>query len=104
MSTSRPMNLPSRYLESWVFLNLNVQQVLAQVNAQVNLQNVVIDVSNVLNDTQIQLLVQALNSNPQASLNATQLTSAMQRQGQLTSSEHVVGYHQGKIYKKHNRR
>jgi len=85
-------------------INLNVQQVLAQVNAQINLQNVVVDVSNVLNDTQIQLLVQALNSNPQASLNATQLTSGLQRQGQLTSSEHVVGYNQGKIYKKHSKK
>ncbi|PYR93229.1 MAG: hypothetical protein DMF84_09540 [Acidobacteria bacterium] len=61
-------------------VNVNVQQLLAsvQVQANLNVQDVIVNLSDILNDNQIQLLVQALNTNPQAALNANDLTSALQ--------------------------
>ena len=44
---------------------------------QANAQDVALDISNVLNDNQVQVLVQALNTNPTASQNAQQLTTQL---------------------------
>jgi hypothetical protein len=78
-------------------INVNVSQVMA--NAQVNAQDVVVDVSDVLNHNQIQALVEALNTNPQASANAERLTTGLQDQGVLGPTERVIGATGGKLYK-----
>jgi hypothetical protein len=81
-------------------VNVNVQQLLAsvQVMANLNVQDVIVNLSDILNDNQIQLLVQALNTNPQAALNANDLTSALQGSGVLDPSEWVVGVTGSQIY------
>jgi hypothetical protein len=81
-------------------VNVNVQQVLAsvQLTANLNVQDVIVNVSDVLNDNQIQALVQALNTNPQASMNASDLTSALQQAGALDPSQWVVGVTGSEIY------
>ncbi len=81
-------------------VNVNVQQLLAsvQVQANLNVQDVIVNLSDILNDNQIQLLVQALNTNPQAALNASDLTSALQSSGVLAPSEWVVGVTGSQIY------
>jgi hypothetical protein len=81
-------------------VNVNVQQLLAsvQVQANLNVQDVVVNISDILNDNQIQALVQALNTNPQAALNANDLTSALQSAGVLDPSQWVVGVTGSQIY------
>jgi hypothetical protein len=81
-------------------VNVNVQQVLAsvQLTANLNVQDVIVNVSDVLNDNQIQALVQALNTNPQAAMNANDLTSALQQAGALDPTEWVVGVTGSEIY------
>jgi hypothetical protein len=81
-------------------VNVNVQQVLAsvQLTANLNVQDVIVNVSDVLNDNQIQALVQALNTNPQASMNASDLTSALQQAGSLDPMQWVVGVTGSEIY------
>lgn len=81
-------------------VNVNVQQLLAsvQLQATVNVQDVIVNVSDVLNNLQVQALVQALNTNPQASLNANTLTSALQQSGALDPGEWVVGVTGSQIY------
>jgi hypothetical protein len=81
-------------------VNVNVQQLLASVQliANLNVQDVVVDVSDVLNDVQIQALVQALNTNPQAALNANSLTSALQSAGVMQPDELAVGVTGSQIY------
>jgi hypothetical protein len=76
-------------------VNVNVQQLVANVNVQ----NAVIDISNLLNGNQIQALVQALNDNPQATQNSQRLTSALQKKGALAKNERVVGVKEDKVYK-----
>jgi hypothetical protein len=81
-------------------VNVNVQQLLAsvQVQATLNVQDVIVNLSDILNDNQIQLLVQALNTNPQAALNANDLTSALQGSGLIDPSQWVVGVTGSQIY------
>jgi hypothetical protein len=81
-------------------VNVNVQQVLAsvQLTANLNVQDVIVNVSDVLNDNQIQALVQALNTNPQAAMNASDLTSALQQAGAINPTEWVVGVTGSEIY------
>lgn len=81
-------------------VNVNVQQLLAsvQVQANLNVQDVIVNLSDILNDNQIQALVQALNTNPQAALNANDLTSALQSAGALDPSQWVVGVTGSQIY------
>ena len=81
-------------------VNVNVQQVLAsvQLTANLNVQDVIVNVSDVLNDNQIQALVQALNTNPQALMNASDLTSALQQAGALDPTQWVVGVSGSGIY------
>jgi hypothetical protein len=81
-------------------VNVNLQQVLAAVSAQanVNVQDVLVNVSNVANDLQVQALVQALNTNPQASLNANRLTAELQSAGLLQPGQFVVGVTGTEIY------
>ena len=85
-------------------VNVNIQQLLAsvQVIANVNVQDVVVNVSDILNDNQIQALVQALNTNPQAALNANDLTSALQQAGVLDPNQWVVGVTGSQIYENRN--
>lgn len=85
-------------------VNVNIQQLLAsvQVIANVNVQDVVVNLSDILNDTQIQALVQALNTNPQAALNANDLTSALQQAGVLDPSQWVVGVTGSQLYENRN--
>jgi hypothetical protein len=71
--------------------NFNIQQLLVSVQLIANVQDTVINVTDVLNDFQIQALLQLLNSNPVASLNATELSLALQRSGVLAPGETVVG-------------
>src|SRR5207248_5985110 len=61
-------------------VNVNIQQVVAQVSVQ----NLVVSVSDVLNNNDIQVLLQALNQNPQASQNAQRLTDALKQQNALS--------------------
>jgi hypothetical protein len=81
-------------------VNVNVQQLLAsvQVQANLNVQDVIVNLSDILNDNQIQALVQALNTNPQAALNANDLSSALQTSGLLDPSQWVVGVTGSQIY------
>ena len=81
-------------------VNVNIQQLLASVQliANINVQDVIVNVSDVLNDNQIQALVQALNTNPQAALNANELSSALQQAGVLDPSQLVVGVTGAHIY------
>jgi hypothetical protein len=81
-------------------VNVNVQQLLAsvQVQANLNVQDVIVNLSDILNDNQIQALVQALNTNPQAALNANDLSSALQSSGMLDPSQWVVGVTGSQIY------
>lgn len=72
-------------------INFNIQQLMLSVQFVTNVQDTVINVTDVLNDFQIQLLIQALNSNPVASLNATELSFALQQAGMLAPGETVVG-------------
>jgi hypothetical protein len=72
-------------------INFNIQQLLVSIQFVTNVQDTVINVTDVLNDFQIQALVQALNSNPVASLNASELSLALQQSGVLTPGEAVVG-------------
>jgi hypothetical protein len=72
-------------------INFNIQQLLVSIQLVTNVQDTVINVTDVLNDFQIQALVQLLNSNPVASLNATELSLALQQSGQLAPGETVVG-------------
>jgi hypothetical protein len=72
-------------------INFNIQQLLVSIQLVANVQDTVINVTDVLNDFQIQALVQALNSNPVASLNATELSLALQQSGLLAPGETVVG-------------
>jgi len=76
-------------------VNVNVQQVMANVSVQ----NLVVSVSDVLNKNDIQVLLQALNDNPQASQNAARLTDQLQQRGALQPTERVVGLANGRIYK-----
>jgi hypothetical protein len=76
-------------------VNVNIQQVMANVSVQ----NLVVSVSDVLNNNEIQVLLQALNNNPQASQNAARLTDELQQRGALQPNERVVGYTNGRIYK-----
>jgi hypothetical protein len=71
--------------------NLNIQQLLVSIQLSLNLQDAVINVNDVLNGFQIQALIQALNSNPVALLNATNLSLALQQSGLLAPGETVVG-------------
>jgi hypothetical protein len=72
-------------------INFNIQQLLVSIQLVTNVQDTVINVTDVLNDFQIQALVQLLNSNPVASLNATELSFALQQSGLLAPGETVVG-------------
>lgn len=72
-------------------VNFNIQQLLVSIQLVTNVQDTVINVTDVLNDFQIQALLQLLNSNPVASLNATELSLALQQSGQLAPGETVVG-------------
>ena len=72
-------------------VNFNIQQLLVSIQFVTNVQDTVINVTDVLNDFQIQLLLQLLNSNPVASLNATELSLALQQSGLLAPGETVVG-------------
>jgi len=72
-------------------INFNIQQLLVSIQFVTNVQDTVINVTDVLNDFQIQALVQLLNSNPVASLNATELSLALQGSGLLAPGETVVG-------------
>jgi hypothetical protein len=72
-------------------INFNIQQLLVSIQLVTNVQDTVINVSDVLNDFQIQALLQLLNSNPVASLNATELSFALQQSGMLSPGETVVG-------------
>jgi len=76
-------------------INVNVQQVVANVS----IQNLVVSVSDVLNNNDIQVLLQALNQNPQASQNAKRMTDSLRQQNVLSPAERVVGYTNGKVYK-----
>jgi hypothetical protein len=71
--------------------NLNIQQLLLSVQLVLNVQDTVVNLTDVLNDFQIQALVQALNSNPIALLNASDLTRALQQSGMMAPDETVVG-------------
>jgi hypothetical protein len=72
-------------------INFNIQQLLVSIQLVTNVQDTVINVTDVLNDFQIQALLQLLNSNPVASLNATDLSVALQQSGLLAPDETVVG-------------
>jgi hypothetical protein len=72
-------------------INFNIQQLMVSIQFVTNIQDTVINVTDVLNDFQIQLLLQLLNSNPVASLNATELSFALQQSGALAPGETVVG-------------
>jgi hypothetical protein len=75
-------------------VNVNVQQLMAAVQAQANVPvqaDVIVNLSNIANDLQVQALVQALNTNPQASMNANDLTSALRSAGLIDPSQFVVG-------------
>jgi hypothetical protein len=72
-------------------INFNIQQLMVSIQFVTNVQDTVINVTDVLNDFQIQALVQLLNSNPVASLNATELSLALQQSGVLAPGETVVG-------------
>lgn len=76
-------------------VNINVQQVMANVSVQ----NLVVSVSDVLNNNEIQVLLQALNSNAQANQNASRLTEALRQRQALAPNERVVGAANGKIFK-----
>jgi hypothetical protein len=76
-------------------INVNVQQVMATVA----LRDIVIDVSDVLNENQIQSLVQALDTNPQAAQNAERLTRELRGQDVLEPDERVVGVLEDRVYK-----
>ena len=80
-------------------VNLNVESALANVSVNANAQDVAVNVSEVLNDVQAAALVQALDINATAKATADRLTSALQEKGLLTSTERVVGYNNGVIYK-----
>jgi hypothetical protein len=82
-------------------LSVNVQQVMAAVQAQANVPvqaDVIVNVSDIANDLQVQALVQALNTNPQASMNANDLTSALQSAGLIDPNQFVVGVTGSEIY------
>ena len=72
-------------------VNFNIQQLLVSIQFVTNVQDTVINVTDVLNDFQIQALLQLLNSNPVASLNATELSLALQQSGAIAPGETVVG-------------
>ena len=72
-------------------INFNIQQLLVSIQFVTNVEDTVINVTDVLNDFQIQALLQLLNSNPVASLNATELSLALQQSGMLAPGETVVG-------------
>jgi len=72
-------------------VNFNIQQLLVSIQFVTNVQDTVINVTDVLNDFQIQALLQLLNSNPVASQNATELSLALQQSGLLAPGERVVG-------------
>ena len=72
-------------------INFNIQQLLVSIQLVTNVQDTVINVTDVLNDFQIQALLQLLNSNPVASLNATELSFALEQSGLLAPGETVVG-------------
>jgi hypothetical protein len=71
--------------------NLNIQQLLLSIQLVLNVQDTIVNLTDVLNDFQIQALVQALNSNPVALLNASNLTRALQQSGMMAPDETVVG-------------
>jgi hypothetical protein len=82
-------------------VSVNVQQVMAAVQAQANIPvqaDVIVNVSDIANDLQVQALVQALNTNPQASMNANDLTSALQSAGLIDPNQFVVGVTGSEIY------
>jgi hypothetical protein len=82
-------------------LSVNVHQVMAAVQAQANVPvqaDVIVNVSDIANDLQVQALVQALNTNPQASMNANDLTSALQSAGLIDPNQFVVGVTGSEIY------
>ncbi len=71
---------------------------LANLNLQtVNLQNLNVATSN-LNNGQVTSLVQALNSNPQAQQNATQLTQQLQQQGKIGPNQQVIGVNGNQVF------
>jgi hypothetical protein len=76
-------------------VNVNIQQLMANVNVQ----NLVVSISDVLNRNDIQVLLQALNNNPQASQNAGRLTDALRQRQALGPDERVVGVANGRIFK-----
>jgi hypothetical protein len=78
------------YLSGLINLNISNLNLVAED---------LIDISNALNDNQIQLLVQALTSNTTASQTADRLTTDLQSAGKLASDETIVGAKDGKVYK-----
>jgi hypothetical protein len=66
------------------------------VNVNVSNVNAAVNVSDVLNGSQVQALVQALNNNSQAQQTATKLTQQLQQQGKLQSGQQVIGIKDGK--------
>jgi hypothetical protein len=78
------------YLSGLINLNISNLNLVAED---------LIDISNALNDNQIQLLVQALTSNTTASQTADRLTTELQNAGKLASDETVIGAKDGKVYK-----
>jgi hypothetical protein len=82
-------------------VSVNVQQLMAAVQAQANVPvqaDVIVNLSNIANDLQVQALVQALNTTPQASMNANDLTSALQSAHLIDPSQFVVGVTGSEIY------
>jgi len=80
-----------------VNLSGDSQQMLdGLVNVNVGSVTAVANVQDVLNNSQVQLLVQALNNNSSAQQNATQLTTQLQQQGKLQPDQQVIGVKDGK--------
>jgi len=66
------------------------------VNVNVSNINAAVNVSDVLNGSQVQALVQALNSNSSAQQSANQLTQQLQQSGKIQSGQQVIGIKDGK--------
>ena len=81
----------------------DVQRLLARVitaaNTNTNLPGAIVDAATVLETTQIDALLRAIDANSAAKANADLMTAALHERGLFRADERVIGISSGTIYK-----
>jgi hypothetical protein len=109
-ASQKALQTPSRTGEAGRQANVQLtEQAQTMMNSlgSMNLQNfnatkpTIVNATDVLNQTQIQDLLQALNSNPQALQNAQRLTEQLRASGRIGANDQIVGFMNGQLFVAH---